>query len=272
MSASPFTFGIPLIARAVAHDWALVQALLRLTLRSLAAQTDGRFHIVVAGHDRPELGADAAPFEFLHAGWPTEAVRADNGDGGRKKALIADHVGLRGGYLMFVDADDWFDTRLVASVRSQVDPGPNGPIGGVIGDGYAVDLRNGRALPIPHPDAFAGGFHELCGSSTVAVIDPGAAEAIRREPYAVLHEHYRWEETCRAQGVASVRLDLVGGYVVNTGANHSTAHGPFAAWRRRFDAAVATSGCPVDDTFLARFGLDAASLRAAHASMMPTLS
>ena len=40
MITEPFTFGIPLIARAAAADWPLVEALLALTLRSLAGQDD----------------------------------------------------------------------------------------------------------------------------------------------------------------------------------------------------------------------------------------
>ena len=262
MGVTPFTFGIPLIARAAARDWVLVQGLLDVTLQSLAAQTDRRFRIIVAGHDEPESGT--APFDFVRADWPAESVRPDNLDSGRKKALIAAHAGA--GHLMFVDADDWVDTRLVATVRAKVVPGTLDPagapiIGGVVGRGYAIDLRNRRALTVPHAEAFAGGFHELCGSSTVALVDPEAATKVGRDPYAVLHEHYRWDDTCRAHGVASVRLDLAGGYVVNTGANHSTTHGPFAAWRRGFDAAGAGNGCALDEVLLARFGLDGDAIR-----------
>ena len=269
MSATPFTFGIPLIARAAAQDWSVVQALLRLTLRSLAAQTDRRFCIIVAGHDRPNVGAGAPPFEFHQADWPAEAVRSDNGDAGRKKFLVAEHVGGRGGYLMFVDADDWVDTRIVASVRAGVGAAADGPVGGVIRHGYAIDLRNRRALPIPSAGAFTGGFYELCGSSTVARIDPGAEATIRRDPYALLHEHYRWEDTCREHGVASAPLDVVGADVTNTPAHQSTSHGPVTSWRRDFDVAVATEGRDVDDAFLARFGLCGHDLRGVDALLNP---
>ena len=57
MSGEPFTFGIPLIARAAAQDWPLVQALLGLTLRSLAGQGDRDFRVIVAGHERPTIDA-----------------------------------------------------------------------------------------------------------------------------------------------------------------------------------------------------------------------
>ncbi len=270
VSATPFTVGIPLIARAAAYDWAVVQHLFRLTLRSLSKQTDAHFRIVVAGHDRPDTDTEPACLDFIEADWPTEAVRSDNLDSGRKKALINAHVrSSGGGYLMFVDADDWVDTRTVATVRARLPPGPGGLIGGVVASGYAIDLRNRRALPIPHPDVFNGGFHELCGSSTVALVDPGAASAVRRDPHSVLHEHYRWEDACREHGVVSARLDLVGAYLVNTSANHSTSHGPFAEWRQRFDAEVAARGDAIDAALLARFGLDEGDVRDLAATLTP---
>jgi hypothetical protein len=50
----PFTFGIPLIARAASDDWPLVEHLLDLTLRSVLAQRDGDFRVLLAAHDLPE--------------------------------------------------------------------------------------------------------------------------------------------------------------------------------------------------------------------------
>jgi hypothetical protein len=83
--AEPFTFGIPLIARDAATDWPLVEALLGLTLRSVAAQTDPAFRVVIAGHDRPAVAPLDRRITFIAADWPVEAVRADNLDSGRKK-------------------------------------------------------------------------------------------------------------------------------------------------------------------------------------------
>ncbi len=250
----PFTFAIPLIARSVAADWGLVEALLGLTLSSLAAQTDKRFEILVAGHDRPDLDLDGLAVEFVRVDWPVEPVHPANLDSGRKKGLLNTLSRARGGGLvMFLDADDWVDTRLVATARASI---ACTQIGGLIESGYAVDVRNRRILPIPHPAAFAGGFDRLCGSSTILRIDLAAADPIRSNPYDLLHEHYRWDEMCRSHGLSAARLDLSGAYVVNTSANHSAAQGPYAQWRRTFDGCVAREGAPIDPAFLARFGLD----------------
>ena len=255
MSAAPLTFGIPLMARAAAADWRRIEALLALTLTSLAGQGDRGFRVIVAGHDRPDIDV-AVPFEFLRVGWPAEPVRADNLDRGRKvqainEAVLADG----GGLLMLLDADDWVDTRLVATARATIRPGD---IGAVIESGFAIDARAGRALPIPHAD-FPKGFDRLCGSSIVARLDPSAGDPLHRDPLAVLHEHYRFADLARGHGALCRPLDVAGAYVVNTAANHSETHGPFAAWRRSFNEAVLRDGLPVDDRFLSRFGLDQAA-------------
>ena len=252
MSAEPFTFGIPVIARAAAADWRRVEALLALTLRSIGGQGDQAFRVIVAGHDRPDVEA-AVPSEFLRADWSVEAVRADNLDRGRKVQAINEAVlATGGGLLMFVDADDWVDTNLVAAARATIRPGE---IGGVIEWGWAVDLRGRRALPIPHA-AFDQSFDRLCGSRVGARVDPQGRDALHRDPYAVLHEHYRFADLARERGAVCRPLDVSGAYVVNTAINHSEAHGPFAAWRRSFNDTVARIGVPADNRFLARFGLD----------------
>lgn len=255
MSVEAFTFGIPLIARAAARDWPLVQSLLKLTLRSLAGQSDRDFRVIVAGHDRPAIDA-AVPFEFLQVDWPIEAVRSDNLDRGRKVQAINEVVlADGGGLLMNLDADDWVDIRLVSVARNTILPGQ---IGAVIERGYAIDLR-GRALPIPHV-AFDQTFDRLCGSSVVARLDPDGHDALHRDPLAVLHEHYRFAALARERAALCKSLAVDGAYVVNTSANHSEVHGPFAAWRRSFNDAILRDGSATDDLFLARFGLDAATV------------
>ncbi len=255
----PFTFGIPLIARAAARDWELVQGLLDLTLRSLAAQAGPEIRIVVAGHDQPRT---AVAHEFLAATWPAEDVRADNLDSGRKKHAISQHVlATGGGLLMFVDADDWVEAGLVETARARIAPEQ---IGGLVEAGYVTDLRAMRLCPLPHPQVFAGGFHELCGSCAVAVLKPGHPDPVRRDPTAILHEHYRWIDVARELGVTWAKLDVGVNYLVNTSANHSETHGPFAAWRRDFNAAVTRIGVPADEAFLARFGLDSDAVNRLH--------
>lgn len=255
----PFTFGIPLVARTSTRNWPLVERLLDLTLMSVRAQTDSRFRVVIAGHDRPTASAGAA-FDFIEATWTAAPVRSDNLDSGRKKHAISQDVLARGGgLLMFLDADDWVDRRLIEVARETLAPHH---VGGVITTGYATDVRSLRTMPIPHPGVFDQDFHRLCGSSIVARLDVSSPHAIRRDPFTTLHEHYRWIEVCREHGLAWQSLNVRGHYVVNTSVNHSEEHGPFAPWRRDLARGVARDGHEATDAFLAGFGLDRERARA----------
>ena len=214
--------------------------------------------LVMAGQDRPLIPSCRTEITFLEAGWPAEAVRRDNLDSGRKKYVINQHVlESGGGLLMFLDADDWVDVTLVAAARATIGPDH---IGGLIDAGFATDVQSLRAARLPHPRIFDGEFHRICGSSTVANLRPDAALPLHRNPYEVLHEHYRWKEVARENGVAPVRLPVLGNYVINTRQNHSEHFGPFARWRRDFNRAVDREGQDVDAAFLARFGLTTGKL------------
>jgi hypothetical protein len=265
----PFTFGIPLIARASARDWPLTEALLGLTLASVRAQTDQDFRVVIAGHDRPDLpSADDGRVRFLEAAWPAEPVRSDNLDSGRKKHAISRFVREGGGgLLIFLDADDWVDARLVEAARAGIGPGH---VGGLIVAGFATDFRTLRAAAVPHPRLFDCEFHRICGSSTVARIEPDGPDPLRRDPCSVLHEHYRWVEVAREHGAALARLGVAGNYVVNTSGNHSEVHDPYADWRRRFNQGVDREGSAIDAAFAARFGLRLEQIRDASGRFFPT--
>ncbi len=260
----PFIFGIPLIARAAADDWPLVEHLLGLTLRSVLAQSDGGFRVVLAAHDEPAAWrpvADDPRFALLAADWPPEPPTVANDDGGRKKWLIKQHVREQGGgLLMFLDADDWVSRDLVAVARATIAPGDAGAI---LGHGFALDHASLRVSPFPIPGAYDGAFHRLCGSSTIGRVIPGSAEPLRLDPHAALGSHHEWEESALRRGASLARLDCAGIYMIGTGQNHSEREGPFAAWRREVTRAVRTGGTPLDARLAARFGQNLDRLRAA---------
>ena len=250
-----FVFGIPLIARAVAADWALVDRLLGLTLRSVLAQEDGDFRLVLVAHDRPDSWDAVAGdrrFELVLADWTPEPPNAANDDGGAKKWLAKERVrALGGGLLMFLDADDWLPRDLVARARAAVTPRH---VGGVVGQGVALDWASGRVARFPLPGPFAGPFHSLCGSSTVARIDPAGADELARDPHLVLGSHHQWPERAAALGVALAAIDAAGLYMIGTGQNHSERESPVADWRRAITEAVRAGGVPLDAATAARFG------------------
>jgi hypothetical protein len=258
-SPEPFTFGIALIARAWAHNWPLIEALLGLTLTSVRAQTDPDFRVVIGGHDRPGTIPDDPRFTFLEVDWPAQQPEPRNLDRGRKKHAINEVVLARGGgLLMFLDADDWVDGRLVETARAALRPEC---VGALIETGFATDFQTLETAALPHSHVFDGEFHRVCGSSAVARLSPDHADPLRRDPWNVLHAHHQWPELARAHGAELVRLPVSGNYLINTSENHSEIHGPYAGWRRTFTESVNRAGSPLDDATARRFGLGLDQIR-----------
>ena len=134
----PFTFAIALTPRANARDWALIEALLDLTLASVRAQTDPDWRALIAVHERPRLAVPDPRIAFVEVGWPVAPPGPYNDDSGRKKHLLSDVVRDRGGgHLMVLDADDWVDRGLVAAARVAIG---EEHVGGLIEAGVPVDL------------------------------------------------------------------------------------------------------------------------------------
>lgn len=230
-------------------------------MTSLLAQSDQDFRVLVAGHDRPDRLTEDPRLEFIQVEWPALPQRPDNLDRGRKVRLLNEHVMARGGgLLMFVDADDWVDMRLVEQARALIGPDL---IGGVVVSGYATDFRTLRAAALPDERIFTGRFHEICGSTTVAHLRPGEQDLLRHDPHRIMHEHYRWTEMAVSLSAPLVELPVQNNYLINTSENHSERHGPFAAWRREFTHAVNRFGIPLSSDLAARFGLNANQIRAA---------
>ena len=253
-----FVFGVPLIARSAAVDWARVGELLGLGLRSVLAQTDADFELLLAGHDLPqswaELAGDDRRFRFLPADWDPQAPTRCNDDGGAKKWLIGQHVRRGGGgLLMFLDADDLVDRGTVAAARRAI---RREHVGGYVGEGIVLDYRSLRFVRLPEPRVYDGPFLELCGSSTIARIEPESPDPVRRDPHGTLGSHHRWPDAAAAIGARLARLPVSGAYLVNTGENHSELHGPFAGWRRELNAAGRRFGAPLDGATAARYGID----------------
>ncbi|MFC6487621.1 hypothetical protein [Nitratireductor sp. GCM10026969] len=248
---------MPLIARAAARDWNRVDALLELTLRSVLAQSDGTFELLLAGHDVPPswnvLTRGDPRFRFLRADWPVDAPTTANDDGGCKKWMIKEAVREGGGGLMmYLDADDLVASYLVETARRLITPQR---VGAVLDRGYVVDFGTLHAVELPDGRVFDGGFHRLCGSSTIARVEPASSDPMRFDPHETLGSHHLWPESAREAGVDLVRLPVPGAYFVNTDENHSELYGPFAEWRRTFNAAVRSMGVPLDGHVAARFGL-----------------
>lgn len=266
MDRVPFTFAVALAPRSAVRSWARVEALLGLTLKAAAAQTDPHWRVLLLGHDRPSVLADDRRVEFRRADWAAEPTGPENRDAGRKKAMLTEMALADGGGLfMFLDADDWVGRTLVETARRTI----RGEVaGGFVARGWAVDpIRERRAAL---PGVTPAQFHQLCGSSTVARLRPDADDPVRRDPMTALGSHHLWPETAADLGLTVAPLDATAAYLVGTSENHSETLGWNAGWRRSLTDRVAQEGEVTDDAWLSRFGLRRTDLAPLHARSLPS--
>lgn len=117
-----FVFAISFIPRPVCGNWEMAQVNLRRTIASIRGMSRKDYRIVIACHDTPDLRSIGdSDLELLHAPFPIETDLMRRGaDKIRKRRLIGswlrERVGARGVYVMFLDADDLVDRRLVEHV------------------------------------------------------------------------------------------------------------------------------------------------------------
>jgi GT2 family glycosyltransferase len=262
------TFGIPLMGKAVAGDWARVVRQLEATIGSIYAQTDAHFRIIVAGTDPPPLAVRTDErCEFIAVPQLPQMGRwAGVMDGVRKRHRVAERLReLGGGYLMLTDADDLISTRLVEFVRR--DRHPNGYL---VGQGYMFDAGRGLLAPFPFPGAPPEQrFDQECGTSAMLFLTPEELppdERVGDNRYDRLMAAGHPFVIDRAAAEGRPLQDLperMVCYVRNTGENIST-HGasggelerlPFQAW---LDDQVAAHALPRTAELDAEFNLAAA--------------
>jgi hypothetical protein len=225
---SLFVFGIPLRSRVTARSWDTAVRLLERTLGSVLAQTDDRFRIILACHERPEIRALNDPRVLaVQATFPPPAsFDQQMQDKGMKRRLIGATLRkLGGGYMMMVDADDLVSNRLVAYVHQDCDPN-----GYVLKKGYEFDAARHRLRGAPR-------FNRLCGTSAIIRFSadelPTSVDDYERRYFSLFSNHVHWEEVARSNGRPLKPLPFRGAvYVMNNGENHSVqAHN--IGWRRQ---------------------------------------
>ena len=121
------TFCIPLLSRQVASDWDMVTTLFNRTLWSCYNQTCSDFRIIVACHEKPELGKEYDDrVEFIQVSSPIPNTQHEKMiDKGYKTHTCAMRLReLGGGYGMLVDADDLVSNRIAEYVAGH--PNENG--------------------------------------------------------------------------------------------------------------------------------------------------
>jgi hypothetical protein len=159
-------FIIPLISKCRANSWEIVCRNLQRTLRSLYRQTSLRWTVTVCCQDRPVGIQFDEKVKFLR--FPLLPETLDKGDKQQKLRYLIRHLSNynRDGYIYYLDGDDILHPHIVKHITTD-----NNGHGYFVGEGYLVDLKNGKAvqygfgLNVDYP------FYILNGSVTALRFD-----------------------------------------------------------------------------------------------------
>lgn len=248
-------FLIPIKPRAKARNWPLVEELLNGTLRSLAAQTDRDFRVILCAHERPDV--DTPPgvdLRFIEATWrPGAASKDRDQDKWWKKRMLGAAAREHGaGYVMLLDGDDRVSDRLVEHVRGRASPH-----GYLINTGYALDYRSARVGPLP--GVWPKSFDQACGSCAIWNLAPDDLPSRHDDKGA----NY-WDEIRSHRGIERLALERgrplepvpfpAAIYAQNTGEN---THDKVLRDRAAAVAAdIAAHQVPLTDALVKEFALD----------------
>lgn len=232
-------FGIPLRSKGASKNWEHVVKIFRRTLRSVCAQTDPDFRVLVACHDIPE---SKEPYdsrvEFLVADTPVPTNRDEMMlDKGWKLSMIGKRVReLGGGYTMIVDADDLISNRIADYVNSH--PGENGFVsdyGFVYNDGFLYMKK-------------IWGLHRICGSCIIVNYVPEELpdtlpenlwDNTPMDRWLIRKPHTAMLQALEQQGKPLAKMPFPTTiYVRNTGDNHSMLGGDDLSWKRKAELLV----------------------------------
>ncbi|SHG28667.1 hypothetical protein SAMN05443575_1921 [Jatrophihabitans endophyticus] len=267
MADTVLTFVTSLRHPDTTDDYAGVEHLLGQTLRSLDAQLDRRFEVVVVAN-RPyspppglgfavttaTVGFAAPPREFATKDDKHAAIKLDKG----LKLAVA-MTRSRATHAMCLDSDDFVSRRLVGFVA---DHGGDAP-GWFVDRGVRYDVVTGLFRPQRH-------FNDVCGTSLVwrrdlmpdadLGPDPAADDVLAAFGHDRVVEELGSHRTLRRRyGFAAVPFPAAV-YAVNHGQNHSGSGAPML-------------GVPLGRRRAAEFGIDvpdpAATRRAAVAQLRP---
>lgn len=157
---STFFFLIPVIAKANASNWALVEHNLNRVLASILNQSDGRWQAIIIHQGAPELTYQDDRIRLLEASFPvnTDPMRGAR-DKYRKRKFAASILKQEGlsGYFFGLDADDLVHQDLVSHVLNNQTTAEVF----VVTAGIKADIQNQQFQWVPE------GFHRRCGSCVV---------------------------------------------------------------------------------------------------------
>ena len=209
-----------------AKSWSHTLKLLERTLRSVCAQSDRNFQVLVVCNEKPDLCFDHPNIEFLPVDLPppvdsfdqlTRNMDAIRNDRGRKYLAALYHLReANPSHVMFFDADDCISSRLAETVLA----GP-ASTSWYIGDGYMYSEDSSFIYRIE------GGFSQTCGTCHIfsyRIFDLPEDQTTISDEWIrqTLGSHVYVKTFLQEKNVTLRKIPYYGAvYIVNTGENHS---------------------------------------------------
>lgn len=227
-------FAMPLIGKAKAQDWDIIERNLAATIRSLRAQSSTRWEAIICGQDVPDGILFDEQVRFLHHPVPVKADKLT--DRPAKLRQLVEHLAedwKRDGYFFMLDADDLLHPDLVEHVVSGADPS-----GYVLPEGYMLDAPTGdlaylgeNRIRYPH----SGRFYSHCGSCAAIRMDFRDGPAFM-EPLNARGTHKSQFDNLAAYGIRPLKVPFGGViYLVNHGENLRERRGKMDSKLRYLD-------------------------------------
>lgn len=242
------TFGIPLVSKRVARDWASVERMLSTTLASAFNQADVAVQVIIACHEPPDIPeVDDERVTIVQADFDIPRFRWEMQiDQMRKMEVTGAELRARGGgWMFFVDADDFVSRDLAKTILAS--------------DAKAIVVRHGYRL-----DALNNRYQYLsklwgkCGSCAAVnwTVDELPEKPLSDNPQIFRDycdtRHFSLHQFFQAQGWRWKFLDApLVTYVINHGSNQSLANTKTTLkWRLYFMLQQWKAWTPVlDDEF-----------------------
>lgn len=157
-------FLVSMRSKRASRDWGAACDCLSKTLRTVLAQTDQNFRVLVAGHEKPdipELNSSKVTWVSVFHAAPS-SPRGFTADKNAKRRELGFLLGKEGfeGFVMPLDADDWVHRRLVEFIRRSGDTSPS-----FFRAGFICNLNNNK-VQVRLGNEGKRPFYKGCGSGS----------------------------------------------------------------------------------------------------------
>lgn len=159
INPSNIVFAISLKSKRLSRNWDVVKEQLTKTLRSILNNTESNYHIIIAGHEKPDIiELEHSKITWISANFPIS--RSSTGmshDKMKKRKVIANYLSDKGysGFFMPLDADDWVHYRFVEFINKS-----SFSKAYIFNQGIMSNLKNNEIWSLNN-------FYKHCGSCSV---------------------------------------------------------------------------------------------------------